>query len=289
MKILVTGSSGMLGRDICKVFSADSEVIGIDIAGDEGSYKADITDIAEINEIFTKEKPDIVIHSAAYTDVDGCERDPDKAYRINTEGTRNIAEACSSIGTPLIFISTDFVFDGSKDSPYKEDEETGPINVYGRSKLKAEESLGEFSGHYVIVRTSWLYGAHGKNFVDTIIKKAQENKVLKVVDDQVGSPTYTKDLALALKDLIGSGDLSGSEIYHISNTGDCSWYAFTRKIIDLSGGMEGVMVEPIASTELARAAERPKYSVLDTGKFEERTGQKMRSWKEALGEFISKG
>ena len=287
MKILVTGSSGMLGRDICKVFSADHRVIGIDISGDEVSYKADISDLDAVKEVFAKEKPDIVIHSAAYTDVDGCERDPDKAYRINTEGTCNIVEACSDIGASLIFISTDFVFNGGKDSPYKEDEETGAINVYGKSKLKAEEALGEFSRDYAIVRTSWLYGAHGKNFVDTIIKKAKEDKVLKVVDDQVGSPTYTKDLALALKDLIESGDILGREIYHVSNTKYCSWYAFTRKIIDLEGGMEEVLVEPIASSELARAAERPKYSVLDTGKFEERIGRKMRSWEEALGEFIS--
>lgn len=286
MKILVTGSSGMLGCDICKVFSASNQVIGIDIAKDEVSYHADILDPASVNEIFLKEKPDLVIHAAAFTDVDGCEKDPQKAHKVNTEGTRNIAEASSKINAPLIFISTDFVFSGDKDFPYKEDEETGPINVYGKTKWEAENLLNEYCKDYAIVRTGWLYGRGGKNFVDTIINKAKRDKVLKVVDDQRGSPTYTKDLAQALLGLVTSGDISGSSVYHVSNAGDSSWYEFAKEIVSLVKDARDVIVKPIKSSELGRAATRPKYSVLDTEKFEKYTGCRMRPWKEALREYI---
>ena len=291
MKVLITGSSGMLGRDLARVFGKENQVVGIDISGEKQDdcssfYRADITDPAKVNEIFDKERPDLVIHAAALTDVDGCETDPEKAKRINTLGTRNIAEACGDIGSPLIFISTDFVFDGSKNSPYTEDEETNPINVYGRTKWEAEESLSEACRDYAIVRTSWLFGEEGKNFVDTVVKKGKADKVLRVVDDQIGSPTYTKDLAIALYNFAKKEDISGSAVYHASNSGDCTWCAFARKIRDLAGGMEDVKVEPIPSSELDRPAMRPKYSVLDTSKFEMRSGCKMRSWQEALEEYI---
>ncbi|MDD5429037.1 MAG: dTDP-4-dehydrorhamnose reductase, partial [Candidatus Omnitrophica bacterium] len=202
-KILIIGSGGMLGADLCEELGNGYDLVGSDLApakraGATNFIECDITDKGSVKDVIDKVKPQIVIHAAAWTDVDGCERDREKAYRINASGTENVAVACKNAGAILIYISTDFVFDGKKKEPYTEEDKTGPLNIYAASKLAGEEAVRKNLKEYFILRTSWLYGAGGKNFVDTIIAKAGTEKELKVVRDQSGSPTYTKDLACAI-------------------------------------------------------------------------------------------
>ncbi|MFC1480170.1 dTDP-4-dehydrorhamnose reductase [Candidatus Omnitrophota bacterium] len=295
MKILITGSSGMLGTELCGVFAEENEIVGVDVTAPleaavspQVFYEANITDLGCIKEVFDKEKPELVIHAAAWTDVDGCERDPDKAYAVNVLGTENVVRASARTRkAPVIFISTDFVFDGGKGAAYTEVDQTRQINVYGRTKRAAEEGLERARTDYAIVRTGWLYGKNGKNFVDTVIAKGRAEGRLRVVDDQVGSPTYTKDLARALKELVASLNKFKKGVFHVSNSGRCSWYDFALKIFSDLEGMDKVVVEAITSRELARPAQRPRFSVLDNSRFQNLTGHKMRPWQEALAGYIS--
>ena len=236
----------MLGVDLLQELKNNYEVIGADLANHESCiadrfYKCDITKKIEVSRIIVREKPDIVIHTAAMTDVDGCELDPKKAYKINSEGTRNITKACKIVDAALIYISTDFVFDGKKKRPYKESDKTHPLGIYADSKLKGEKTVKKILKKYFILRTSWLYGKHGKNFVDTIIAKARSEKILKVVNDQVGSPTYTKDLAKAIHVVIARPASQAEAIlntqygiYHVSNSGSVSWYDYAKEILKLA-------------------------------------------------------
>jgi len=286
-RILITGSSGMLGVDLSQELYHDYKVFGADILrrasfGVCGFYKLDITKKHNVSALIKNLNPDVVIHAAAWTDVDGCELDPKRAYRINSEGTKNVAHACKSIGATLIYISTDFVFDGRRKTPYKEADKTNPLNIYADSKLKGELAIKRILKKYLILRTGWLYGKHGKNFVDTIIAKAKKEKILKVVDDQVGSPTYTKDLAEAIRVLLKKSIDRG--IYHVSNSGSVSWYDYAKDILKLSKSQ--TIVAPISSKELDRPAKRPKMSVLDNAKFIKLTGHKMRNWQEALKDYV---
>ena len=307
-KVLITGSSGMLGTDLCEELGGDYEVWGIDLRtravrseaepprkGQEHKsisfVKCDITDEKETLSVFAKIKPDIVIHTAAWTDVDGCELGKDKAYKINSEGTENVALGCKETGATIVYISTDFVFDGKKRTPYKETDRTNPLSVYAESKSLGENAIDRILTGYFIIRTGWLYGKNGKNFVDTIIAKAGFEKELRVVDDQAGSPTYTKDLAKAIHELLNKirsqGPVIssyGPGIYHVSNSGSVSWYEYAKVILSLSGSKTKVV--PMTSRELNRPAERPAMSVLDNSKFTGFTGYKMRNWKEALEDYI---
>ncbi len=296
-KVLVIGSSGMLGIDLCNELRRDYEVYGCDLAVNEKSQvedfiKCDITDAGSVSEAVLKFSPEVVVHTAAWTDVDACEKDPEKAYRVNFTGTENIAVACKKSGANLIYISTDFVFDGSKNGLYKETDKPSPLNIYAKSKLEGEEAVKKNFNNYFILRTSWLYGSNGKNFVDTIIAKSNTEKELKVVDDQVGSPTYTGDLSLAIHkliDMIFSGSVSVDEvsgIYHVSNSGSVSWYEYAAEILRLTGSSTRVI--PITSEHLARPAKRPAMSSMDCSKFSMLTGFKMRGWEAALKEYISK-
>jgi dTDP-4-dehydrorhamnose reductase len=293
MKILVTGSSGMLGTDLCEVLGEAHEVDGMDLkdpspgAGrPQDFYLADMTDQAAVEKVFSTARPELVIHTAAWTDVDGCELDPEKAGRMNTDGTRVVAEAAEKYGAAVILISTDFVFDGRKSAPYNVDDEVSPINVYGRTKLDAEEAVKSAVSRYAIVRTSWLYGRNGRNFVDTIIAKGREKGRLSVVDDQVGSPTYTVDLARALKALAESMYVEGQETFHVSNSGRCSWYGFAVRAVAEAGLHRDVAVDPIKFDALDRPARRPAFSVLDNTNFQAATGYAMRAWEDALKEFL---
>jgi len=299
-KVLITGSSGMLGIDLCRELSGDFDVYGMDVAGcrvkGEGCREycdCDITDKKNVLDVVSKIKPDAVIHAAAMTDVDGCESNKDRAYRINALGTENVALACKKTGAILIYISTDFVFDGRKKSPYKETDKTGPLSIYGGSKLEGEKAVANVLKKYFILRTSWLYGAHGKNFVDTIIANAKTGKTLRVVDDQVGSPTYTKDLSKAIHKLLSriftQYAIRNTQYgtYHVSNSGSISWYGYAKEILRFAGSKTEII--PIPTEELDRPAERPAMSVLDNSKFVELTGYKMRHWKDALKEYILEG
>ncbi len=296
-KVLITGSSGMLGIDLSKELHRDYEVIGFDLARNPKSdvskfYKGDIADGEAVGAVFKRAKPDFVIHAAAWTDVDGCELDKGRAYRVNSEGTGNVANACKAIDATLIYISTDFVFNGKSGRPYKETDKVHPISVYGGSKLKGEKLVRKILKRYFIVRTSWLYGKCGKNFVDTIVNKAKTESSLKVVRDQSGSPTYTKYLAKALHALLDKACLQEPAgagafgIYHVSNTGKVSWYDYARKILALAGARTKVL--PITSEDLARPARRPRMSVMDNSKFVKFTGYKMPVWNIALREYLRK-
>jgi len=331
--VLITGSSGMLGVDLCGELHDSYEIIGTDVvhrcrAGlnlpysrkARSFFRCDITKKQSVLSVIKKTRPDIVIHAAAWTDVDGCELNPKKAYRINSEGTKNVALACKAAGAILIYISTDFIFDGRKKKPYKEADKVNPLSVYADSKLKGEEAVKKILKDYFILRTGWLYGKHGKNFVDTILAKAKpfgkgsglrpersrgtkSRKVLRVVNDQVGSPTYTRDLVKAIHVLLemvtrlpGHQVTSSSSrahfsvpygIYHLSNSMSVSWFNYAKEILRLAGSKAKVM--PISSEELNRPAKRPAMSVLDNTKFIKFTGYRMCKWQEALREYIHPG
>lgn len=297
MKILITGSNGMLGGALRDIFLKDSfcAVMGIDIskapsaASPKSLYiSCDITDYEALVKVVMNVGADVIIHTAAFTDVDGCETNPGKAEATNGLGTRYVAQAALEANAHLIYISTDFVFDGKKLFPYKEDDEPAPLNVYGRSKLDGEKfAKNILKKSCTIIRSSWMFGRGGRNFVDTILKKAEVQKEIRVVSDQFGSPTYTVDLAKAIKRLIklyeDKNDIGG--IYHITNSDDCSWFKFAEKTLDLAN-VYGVELVPITSSELDRPAERPMTSILDNGRFIRLAKEPLRPWYEALEEYI---
>ncbi len=310
MRILITGACGMLGRDLVEALSKEHEVVGLDAKGSQLTVHGlrfivcDITDRKKINKAICDARPEIVIHAAAYTYVDGCEKNPDLAYKVNGTGTQNVALACKEYKAVMAYISTDFVFDGEKREPYLENDKPNPLSIYGKSKLEGERHISSLLDKYFIIRTSWLFGKHGKNFVNTILKLAKEKKELKVVNDQVGAPTYTKDLAHAISKLLhhtshipalaprsgaGTHHTDTFGIYHISNSGSCSWYEFTREILQVAGRRSQVVnikIKPISSAKLVRPARRPKFSVLDNGRYIKIVGEPLRPWQEALGEYL---
>ena len=249
----------MLGSDLCKVFPDAVKLTHKEL---------DITNRESVIDCIRKIKPDIVINAAAYTDVDGCEDKQELAFQVNGYGPGYIAEACSIIGAKLVHFSTDYVFDGSKEE-YAEFDVPNAINVYGYSKLLGENKIIENINDYRIIRISWLFGVHGKNFVETMLRLSREVDTVKVVNDQFGKPTYTMDLANKIKEII---ELDPG-IYHITNEGICSWYEFASAIID--------NVIPCTSEEFPKKAKRPRYSVLINTKTEP-----MRHWKEALKDYI---
>lgn len=265
-KTLILGAKGMLGRDLCTVFP------------DAIKWDYDELDITDKNLVFkkiTSLKPSLVINAAAYTNVDGAESDKETAFRVNADAVGYIAEACNKINADLVHFSTDYVFDGKKKG-YTEFDFKNPLNVYGASKAKGEELLMQHTKRYYLVRTCWLFGKHGKNFVDTIIRLARERDKLTIVKDQIGSPTFTKDLAEKVKELIGKP----YGIYNITNDGVCSWFGFASEIVKLKNLK--VKILPMRSSQLKRPARRPKYSILLKTKL-----PAMRNWKDALHEYLS--
>lgn len=276
MKILVTGAGGMLGADLVARLSGGHEVIGVT------RQEYDVTDETGVRAFTAEARPDWVIHCAAFTNVDGCEKEPDKAYRVNAEGTRNVARACWGAGARLLCVSTDYVYDGSKGEPYVETDPVRPLNVYGSSKLKGEQEALKALPEALIVRTSWLFGKNGPNFVKAVLSQAGIKPRLSVVADQVGNPTYTPDLAGGLARLVEAG---ASGVVHVSNSGQCSWFEYAKKILEMSGA-KGTEVEPISTAELGRPALRPAYSVLSNEKYNSITGHRLRDWQEALAEYL---
>jgi len=276
VKILLLGHKGMLGSDLLLKLKIEHEVVGLD------KEEIDIVSASECRGAIEEIKPDIVINAAAYTNVDGCETAKDECFAVNAEAVKNIADACRDKNIRIIHFSTDYVFDGKAKQPYKEDHPCNPINVYGESKLAGERYLQSLSDNYVLIRTSWLYGEHGKNFVQTILEKVKTIKKLTVVDDQIGSPTYTKDLAAAV-DLLIKQNAKG--IFHITNRGSCSWYQFAVKILQ-KAGIQDIDVIPIKSDQLQRPAKRPAYSVLSMHKFIQTTGKTMQPWQLGLQDYL---
>ncbi|NPU84170.1 MAG: dTDP-4-dehydrorhamnose reductase [Syntrophaceae bacterium] len=278
MNILVVGHKGMLGGDLLvRLAMAGHEVTGMDI--DE----LDITSREACRDAVAETGPDAVVNAAAYTNVDGCESDRDGCFSVNARGVENLALACRERGVRIVHFSTDYIFDGRKGTPYAEDDPGAPLNVYGESKLEGERLLLEATENVLLVRTSWLYGKGGKNFVRTILEKAAITDRLEVVDDQIGCPTYSWDLAGAVNLLLEGGHRG---IFHVTNRGSVSWYSFACKIMEMAG-KTGVTVSPVPTERFPRPAVRPRYSVLSGRKFLEATGKTLRFWQLALVEYLS--
>lgn len=271
--ILVIGANGMLGRDLMTVLPG--ELRGVDIG------EIDITSPDSVRTVLLTLKPAVVVNVAAYTDVDGCETNQESARAVNGHGVGNLATITADIGAKLVQLSTDYVFDGGKGSPYREDDATGPLSVYGLTKLLGEQNA-RINPDHLIVRTQWLYGLHGKNFVETMLRLAIERTEISVVDDQIGAPTWTVDLARAIRSLVTAG-CRGT--YHAAGAGCCSWYEFARAIFAEAG--VAVSVKPMTTTELNRPAPRPLYSTLDCGKLSRDTGFIPQGWRESLVSYLS--
>lgn len=281
MRVLVTGACGMLGSLACRSLEGSHTVVPTDIA--DGCERLDVADTGAVFDIISRVHPQTVIHCAAMTDVDGCERAPDAAHKINAIGAWNLACACASINCAIIYVSTDYVFDGEKGEPYTEFDSPNPQGAYGASKLAGEQAIEQICRKHHIVRTSWLFAPHGKNFALSILNAAETKSELRVVADQVGSPTYARDLSEYLASLVGS-QLYGT--YHFTNSGSCSWYEFAREILNAAGKTE-VKVEPITSEQWPTPTKRPKYSVLRRYRMELLGRDDTRSWQSAVAEFAA--
>lgn len=270
--ILVIGANGMLGHDLMKVLEGD--VRGLDLPD------IDITSLESVRRVLLTLKPKIIVNAAAYTDVDGCEENVELAMAVNGEGVGLLALTAREIGAKLVQVSSDYVFDGSKGTPYLEDDSVGPLSIYGESKLAGELNAAMAPEH-LIVRTQWLYGIHGKNFVETMLRLAGDKSELSVVDDQIGSPTWSYDLALSIRSLLDNG-CRGT--YNAANSGHCSWNEFAKAIFDEKGLR--ITVNSMTTQELNRPANRPLYSTLDCSKLERDTGFRPQGWREALREYL---
>ena len=268
-KVLVTGANGMLGQDLCPILTKNGyEVIKTDI------HNLDITDAEIVEKTLIQEKPDFVIHCAAYTNVDKAEEDIETARLINANGTENIAKACKKANATMVYISTDYVFDGNGTKPYQPTDKTAPLNNYGLTKWEGEEAVRNNLEKYYICRTSWLYGHHGKNFVETMLSLADKPE-LKVVDDQVGCPTWTVDLANAIIKIIKNKPYG---TYHTCGGGSTSWYGFAKEIF--TRAKLNVNLNPCTTDEFPRPAKRPAYSIMNNDGL-------CRDWKEALQDYLA--
>ena len=273
MKVMIIGATGLLGKALRHQWTG-TELMGT------GSRDLDIRDAGAVRELIERNRPDWIVLAAAYTDVDGCESNSELAFAVNRDGAVNVASACKAVGAKLLFISSDYVFDGTKNLPYETDHQRNPQSVYGRTKAEAELRLLEILPDCCILRTSWLYGVGGKCFSDTILKFAATRPTLDVVNDQRGSPTYTVDLARVILTLCAK---NAHGIVHASNNGNCTWFDFARQIIK-SAGLKAE-VRPVSSAQMARPAPRPAYSVLSATSLH-RYGIEMPEWKDALGRYL---
>jgi dTDP-4-dehydrorhamnose reductase len=273
MKVMIIGATGLLGKALLREWSGD-EVVGL------GSKDVDIRDASRVREVVDRAHPDCIVLAAAYTDVDGCESHPDLAFAVNRDGPVNVAEAAQRIGAKLLFLSSDYVFDGKNTSPYETQNVRNPQSVYGRSKAEAEVRLLEVLPECCIARTSWLFGTGGKCFPDTFLKLAASRPALDVVNDQRGCPTYSADLARAI---IGLCRNQAGGIVHVTNAGNCSWFEFAGEIV--KSARLATEVRPVSSQQMARPAPRPAYSVLSPESLQ-RYGIAMPTWQDALSRYL---
>jgi dTDP-4-dehydrorhamnose reductase len=280
MVVLVAGAGGQLGQSL-RFIAANYPDIEFHFFN---SSEFDITDKEKCQMLFSEIKPDYCINAAAYTAVDKAESEPEKARIINAEGARNLAEACQKHYTILLHISTDFVFDGQKTTPYTEADLPNPTGVYGQSKLDGENAVRKILSRHFIIRTSWVYSQFGSNFMKTMLRLASERKSLNVVDDQIGTPTLATDLADALLQIITFNTQHPADqnfgTYNYSNEGQCSWYDFAQKIFEIN--KIEIDLHPISTTDYPTPAKRPAYSVMDKSKIEDVFGIKIKNWKESL-------
>jgi dTDP-4-dehydrorhamnose reductase len=276
MKILLLGKKGLLGQEIVQRFKLSGKYNFLAL----GHEDLDITNKEAVYQILKDVKPNLIINAAAFTYVDECESKNQFAMAVNGEANGYIAEISNALGAYLMYFSTDYVFDGTKENGYNEDDTPSPINTYGQSKLLGEKLIQENTNKYYIIRTSWLFGMHGTNFVKTMLKKAQEGAEIKVVNDQIGKPTYTVDLAEALYNFIENANMQESGIYHLVNEGVTSWYDFAKNIFNIT--QINVKLIPIPSNEVKRQAKRPAISILHNNKL-----PKLRHHLNALKDYIS--
>jgi len=275
MKILVTGAGGMLGQSLVPCLRTRGHKVQAFTR-----KELDITNFNQVQSALASlPEPNLVIHCAAYTKVDQAESEPEIAYMVNGYGTENVAITCNKLGLPMVYVSTDYVFDGEGSCPYTPWDKTNPLSIYGKSKLAGEAAVQRHLNQFYIVRTSWLYGPHGKNFVDTIRSIAEQGKPLRVVCDQIGSPTFTISLSTIIADLVETGRWG---IYHATDNGIASWFEFAQEIVkDL-----GTPITAISTQEMPRPAARPKYSVLDKATLISTLGRRLPSWQESLHSYL---
>ncbi len=276
MKILILGSSGLLGSEVKKVFLEEELIL-------PNETDLDITDENKVIGYIKEQKPAVIINCAAYTNVDGCEKDENKdiAFKVNGWGPGYIAKGAELIGAKLVHISTDYVFNGNKEEPYETDDVVDPVNVYGETKLLGENEIKKYCKKYYVLRTAWLYGDNGPNFINTMLKLGQDRNELNVVNDQYGSPTYVKDLAAGIKNILTKENYG---TYHMVNHGYCSWYDLA--VLVFKYAKMNVFVHPVSSSEFIRPAKRPNNSRMNDQKLLENGYKLLRNYEEAVKEFI---
>lgn len=278
MKVLVTGIKGQLGHDVVnELEKRGHEAFGVDIE------EMDITDAGQVRRVMQSTAPDAVIHCSAYTAVDRAEDELQQCRAVNAEGTRYIAEECAHLGCKLLYLSTDYIFSGGGERPWEPEDEAEPLNVYGLTKYEGEQEITKRVEKYFIVRISWVFGINGNNFIKTMLRLGKERGAVSVVNDQIGSPTYTYDLAVLLVDMIES-EAYGA--YHASNEGFCSWYEFAKEIFR-AAGMDRVQVTPVSSDEFPAKAKRPSNSRMSKEKLVENGFNKLPDWQDAVRRYLN--
>ncbi|HKM35862.1 MAG TPA: dTDP-4-dehydrorhamnose reductase [Lachnospiraceae bacterium] len=277
MKVFVTGVKGQLGYDVVNELNKRGiEAVGVDIE------KMDITDSISVNKVIKEAAPDAVIHCAAYTAVDAAEDNVGICRKVNADGTQNIANVCKELNIKMVYISTDYVFDGKGTRPWEPDDERHPLNVYGQTKYEGELAVQNTLENYFIVRIAWVFGVNGKNFIKTMLSLAETHNRLTVVNDQFGSPTYTYDLARLLVDMVLTSQYG---VYHATNEGTCTWYEFACEIFKQAGiPME---VVPVSADEYKAKAKRPENSRMDKDKLEQNGFERLPSWQDALKRYLA--
>jgi len=276
VRLLITGGLGLLGKEIERVFDGSAGIRTTD------REEWDVTDPAACRREVDGFRPDVVIHCAAWTAVDRAEREAAAARLINVEGTRNVARACRERGALMVTFSTDYIFDGTSSRPYREDDPANPLSVYGKTKWAAEQALREEGGDHLLVRTQWLFGPAGRNFIGTILEKARRGETLRVAADQVGSPTFSRDLAVAVRNLLGA---RARGTVHFSSEGETTWFGLARYVLERCG-LPAALLSPARTREVPYPAPRPAYGVLSKEKYRAVTGVSPRPWEEAVGEYL---
>jgi len=276
VRLLITGGLGLLGQEIARVFEGSAGIRTTD------REELDVTDPAACRREVDGFRPDVVIHCAAWTAVDRAESEPEMARILNVEGTRNVARACRGRGAVMVTFGTDYIFNGASSRPYREEDPAHPLSVYGKTKWAAEQALREEGGDHLLVRTQWLFGPAGRNFIRTIIEKARQGETLRVASDQVGCPTFSRDLAFAVRNLLGARALG---TVHFSSEGETSWFGLARYVLDRCG-LPAALLSPARTRELPYPAPRPAYGVLSKERYRAVTGTSPRPWEEAVGEYI---
>jgi dTDP-4-dehydrorhamnose reductase len=276
VRLLITGGLGLLGREIARVFEGSAGVRSTD------REEWDVTDPAACRREVDGFRPDAVIHCAAWTAVDRAESEVEAARLLNVEGTRNVARACRERGALMVTFGTDYIFDGVSSRPYREEDPANPLSVYGKTKWAAEEALREEGGDHLLVRTQWLYGPAGRNFIRTILEKARQGETLRVASDQVGCPTFSRDLAVAVRTLLGA---RARGTVHFSSEGETSWFGLARYVLERSG-LPAALLSPARTRDLPYPAPRPAYGVLSKERYRAVTGASPRPWEEAVGEYL---